>query len=134
MTPFSLKRRVPVDSRSLCAQCAHVPRHGDETFYELAQRTTVPDFSGDSDGALVARAAERVAERLTIAVEVGMIFAELMGRGWTAYSLHQATDLHRRSVARWAGPFLPGAEVDPPSAGGWDDESTTAAPGSPIAS
>lgn len=111
-----------------------MPRHGDETFYELAQRTTVPDLSGESDGDLVTRATERVAERLTIAVEVGMIFAELMSRGWTAYSLHQASGLHRRSVARWAGPFLPGVEAGPPSAGGWEDDPAPTSPPSPMAS
>lgn len=82
-----------------------VPRRGDDTFEELARRTTRPDMSGETDDALIARAAERVAARLTVAVETGMILAELMDRGWTAVDLQKETNLHRRGIGRWAEPF-----------------------------
>lgn len=84
---------------------ALVPRRGDDTFTELAQRTPRVDLSGEDDDVLIARAAERIATRLTIAVEAGMILAELMDRGWTAVDLQKETNFHRRGIGRWADPF-----------------------------
>jgi hypothetical protein len=82
-----------------------VPRRGDETFHELASHVTPPDFSNDSDDDLIQRASDLVASRLTIAVKAGMIFAELMNRGYTAVGLERLTTLHRRGIGRWAAPF-----------------------------
>lgn len=82
-----------------------VPRRGEQTFTELAARVTPPDLTGETEDELISRATKLVADRLTIAVQAGMVFAELLDREHTAVDLERATTLHRRTVARWAEPF-----------------------------
>jgi hypothetical protein len=89
-----------------------VPRSGDDKFEALASHVEPPDLSDEADDALIRRARERVGARLTIAVEVGILFGALMDRGWSAWKLERETDLHRRTVARWAHPFRRSTRAD----------------------